>query len=100
MPSASRVVLFCCVVILSTLTPRLPAQEPDPTPPTAVPSGADAQDNSIVVEAPKPEDPMRDVTEIDRVTVTGTNGGESLVMLVPVTVTRSVSAMSLAGAAL
>ena len=55
----------------------MPAQQPEPTPQTAVPDATDANGNSIIVEAAKPEDPMRDVTEIDRVTVTGTNISES-----------------------
>ena len=54
-----------------------PAQQSEPTPQTAVPAATDPNGNAIVVEAPKPEDPMRDVTEVERVTVTGTNISES-----------------------
>ncbi|MDQ3626201.1 MAG: TonB-dependent receptor, partial [Verrucomicrobiota bacterium] len=77
MSGALRPVLLSCIVILATLIATVPAQQPEPTPQTAVPDATDANGNSIIVEAAKPEDPMRDVTEIDRVTVTGTNISES-----------------------
>nr|MBA2271923.1 TonB-dependent receptor plug domain-containing protein [Chthoniobacterales bacterium] len=77
MSGALRPVLFSGIVILGTLIATVPAQQPEPTPQTAVPDATDANGNSIIVEAAKPEDPMRDVTEIDRVTVTGTNISES-----------------------
>lgn len=49
------------------------AQETQPFAQPETPQSRDANGNVIVVEAPSPVDPMRDVTEIDRVTVTGTN---------------------------
>jgi iron complex outermembrane recepter protein len=76
-PNAARSIFTHSLLALFAAIGVATAQQPAPTPQTAVPADRDANGNAIVVEAPKPEDPMRDVTEIDRVTVTGTNISES-----------------------
>jgi iron complex outermembrane receptor protein len=68
-PNAFRSITARCVSLLVAVLTTARAQQPD-----ATPSGdRDANGNTIVVEAPKPQDPIADVTEIDRVVVTGTN---------------------------
>ncbi|MBA2433016.1 MAG: TonB-dependent receptor, partial [Chthoniobacterales bacterium] len=73
MPNRPQGILCCIFLLLSLLTPAF-AQEsvPTSTPATAA-AEVDANGNAIAPAPEQPHESVRDLMEIDRITVTGTN---------------------------